>query len=229
MKKLILLFSAALMAAGVSAQSSITVDKLNPFRGIQATGNKVELHVTQNPELPLSMKIEMNGNDPNMLKWWETDGFLQIKYTPKEKDKPVVVRLNCHTLETIELVGVSMTMEGKWQADMVTVDLSGSAKLTAEIYAKDIKVTTQTSSAAVIRGGGRYADYDTRSKSVLDARNYAAESTFLRAGGYSECYVYGKERLVFEAYDGASVFYRGKAEIFRERTTRGGHANPIGE
>ena len=229
MKKIILMFSAALMASGVSAQSNITADNLSPFRGLQASGNRIELYVTQNPELPLSMTVDLNGNDPNMLKWWETEGMLQIKYTPKNKEKPVVIRLNCHTLEELELTGVSMTMEGQWRQDMVTVSLYSSARLMAEIYAKDLKVNTQTSATAVIKGGGRYADYDTRSKSVLDVRNYEVESAFLRAGGYSECYVYGKERLIIEALDGAAVFYRGMPEIFRERTSRGGHTNPIGE
>ncbi len=228
MKKIIMLFSAAILAAGVSAQS-ISVDNLDPFRGLQATGNKIELHVTQNPEQPLSISIEMNGNDPNMLKWWESEGLLQIKYTPKNKEKPVVIKLNCHTLETLDLTGVSMTMEGVWKQDLVTINLFSSAKLTAEIYAKDLKMTAQTSATAIIKGGGLYADYDTRSKSVLDVRNYAAKSAFLRAAGYSECYIYGKERLIIEAFDGASVFYRGTPEIFRERTARGGHTNPIGD
>ncbi len=229
MKKIILLFSTVLLAAGVSAQGSITVDDLSSFRGIQASGNKIELYVTQDAKQPLSMKVELNGNDQNMLKYLVGEGILQIRYTPKNKEKPIVIRLNCHNLETLDLTGVSMTMEGTWQTDMATVTLYSGAKLTAEIYAKDLKVSTQTNATAVIKGGGRYADYETRSKSVLDVRNYNAESTFLRAGGFSECYVYGKERLIIEASDGASVFYRGKPEIFRERTVRGGHTNPIGD
>lgn len=229
MKKIVLLLSAALLAAGVSAQNNITVDNLNAFRSLQVNGNKIELTVTQNPELPLSMGIEMNGNDPNVLKWWETDGTLQIKYSPKNKEKPVVIKLNCHTLEELDLQGASMVMEGKWEQNMVTINLSGSAKLTAEIYAKDLKVNAQTSATAVIKGGGRYADYDTRSKSALDVRDYEAESAFLRAAGYSECYVYGSDRLVIEAFDGAAVFYRGTPEIMRLRGNRGGHINSIGE
>lgn len=228
MKKLTMLFAAALFAVGVSAQNVITVDQLNPFSGIQANGNRIELFVTQNPDLPLSMTVDMNGNDPNHLRWWETDGMLQIKYMPKNREKPIIIKLNVHTLEKLDLQGSSMTMETPWNGHIVTVNLSNSAKLTAEIYAKDLMVNTQSSATAVIKGESKYADYDTRLKSVLDARNYTAQSTSLRAGGYSEAYVYGTERIVIEALDGATVFKRGNPEIYRERTTRGGHVNYIG-
>ncbi len=228
MKKIFLLLAAALLTAGVYAQN-ITVNDLNPFRGLQVSGNRVEIIVTQNPGQPLSMSIEMNGNDPNMLKWWEADDALQIKYTPKNKEKPILVKLNCHTLDNLDLTGSSMTMATPWKANMITIIMSSNARLSAEIYAKDLKVSAQTSATAVIKGSGTYADYDTRSKSVLDVREYEVQSAFLRAAAYSECYVYGKERLVIEAFDGASVFYRGTPEIFRERTSRGGHTNHIGD
>lgn len=223
-----MLLAAAMIAAGAAAQNVITVDQLNPFTGVQASGNRIELFVTQNSELPLSMTVDMNGNDPNALRWWETDGMLQIKYSPKNKEKPIIVKLNVHTLDNLELQGSSMTMETVWNGHMVTIGLSNNAKLTAEIYAKDLKVTTQSSATAVIKGQSKYADYETRLKSVLDARNYVAESVFLRAGGYSEAYVYGTERTVIEAVDGSTVFKRGKPEIYRERVTRGAHVNYIG-
>lgn len=228
MKKSFLLMAAVCIAAGASAQNKITVDKLTPFSEVQVNG-KIEMFVTIDPEQPLSMTIDMNGNDPNQLKWWEEDGALQMKYSPKSKGQPVVVHLNCHDIKGMDIQSASVTLESIWQKDMVTLNLGNNAKLTAEIYCKDLKVTAQTNAAAVLRGTARYADFDARSKCTIDAREMAGTSTSLRAGGYSESYVYGKERLIIDAFDGASVFYRGNPEIFRQRTSRGGHTNPIGE
>lgn len=228
MKKVILMLTAALFAVSVSAQNKITVDNLRHFNEIQVNG-KIEIFVTLDTLRPLSMEIEMNGNDQNQLNWWDTDSTLIVKYTPKSKGQPVMIRLNAHTLEDLNLQSTSMTIESPWEAGIVTINLATNAKLTTEIHCKDLKVTAQTGSAAVLKGTARYADYDTRSKSTLDARALAATSTTLRAGGYSECFAYGTERLIIDAYDGAAVFYRGTPEIMRKRETRGGHSNPIGE
>lgn len=224
------MLAAIVLAAGATAQNhnQITIDKINPFKELQVNG-KIELFVTMDESQPLSMSIDMNGNDPNQLNRWEADGALQIKYSPKSKSQPVVIKLNCHNLDTINAQAASVTVESVWTGNMITVNLGSSAKLTSEISCTDLKVTTQTSATAVLKGEARYADYEARTKSILDARDLAGTSATLRAGGYSESYVYGTERIIIDAFDGASVFYRGNPGIFRERVTRGGHTNTIGE
>lgn len=228
MKKTFLLLTAALFAFNISAQNKITVDKLGQFTDLQVNG-KIELFVTMDSKLPLGMSIDMNGNDPNQLKWWEEEDALQIKYSPKSKGQPVIIHLNCHSIKSLDIQTASVTVESRWEQNMVTLNAGSSARLTADISCRDIKVTSQTSAAVVLKGTADYADYDVRSKSTLDARAFDAVSATLRAGGYSESYVYGRDRLIIDAVDGASVFYRGNPEIMRQRTTRGGHTNPIGE
>lgn len=228
MKKLFLLLASAFMAAGASAQHQISVDNINPFKELHVNG-KIELFVTMDENRPLSMTMDMNGNDPNQLNWWESDGALQIKFSPKSKAEPVIMRVNCHGLDGMDIQAASVTVDSIWQGNILTLNLASNAKLTAEIYCKDIRVTAQTGATAVLKGTARYADFEARSKCVIDARDFAGTSTTLRASGYSESYVYGKERLIVDAYDGASVFYRGTPEIMRQKTSRGGHTNPIGE
>lgn len=228
MKKTIFLPIALLFAVNLAAQNMIIVEKLNPFGQLQVNG-KIELFLTIDPAQPLTMNIDLNGNDVNHLNWWDADGVLQIKYSPRSKAEPVIIRLNCHSLESMDIERASVTVESPWTEFMTTLNLSSGARLTAEIHSKDIKATTQTSSALVLKGSADFADFDARSKSTLNAREFEAGSATLRGGGYSESYVYGRDRLIIDAVDGAAVFFRGKPEIMRQRTTRAGHINSIGE
>lgn len=228
MKKTFLMLTAVLFAASLAAQNKITVDKLNPFRQLQVNG-KIELFITLDTDRPTGMSIDMNGSDANQLKWWEEEGALQIKFSPRSKAEPVIIRLNAHTLESIDIQRASVTFETPWTQFMTTVNLAMSAKLTAEIHSTDIKVSTQTSAVAVLKGSADFADFDAHTKSKLDARDFNATNATMKAGIYAEGYVYGTQRLIIDALDGASVFYRGKPEIMRQRSVRGGHINSIGE
>jgi hypothetical protein len=229
MNRFFSLVVAIVMTATAAAQNqTITVDKLDLFKELQVNG-KIELFVTINPTAVQSMSIDMNGGDPNQLKWWANKGALQIKYSSKSKSEPIIIHLNCCGFESIDAQGASVTVEGEWSGDMLTAQLTTSAKFTAEAHCKDLKVSMQTGATAILTGEACWADYDVRTKSTLDARALAAVSTSLRANSFSETYIYGTERVVIDAADGASVFYRGTPEIFRERTSRGGHTNPIGE
>jgi hypothetical protein len=229
MKKCFSLLAATVVTISAMSQNqTVTVDKLDPFGKLQVNG-KIELFVTIDPEAEQSMRVEMNENDPTLLKWWVTEGALQIKFSPKSKGQPVKIRLNCRTLESIDVQVASVTIEGTWASKMLTANLATGAKFSAEISCKDLRVTMQSGATALIKGEACWADYDVRTKSVLDARALAGVSTTLRTSTFSETYIYGTERIVIDAVDGASVFYRGTPEIFRERVARGGHTNAIGE
>lgn len=229
MKKCFFLLAATVVSlTAMSQNQTITVDKLDPFGELQVNG-KIELFVTIDPKAEQSMRVEMNGNDPNLLKWWVTEGALQIKFSPKSKEQPVKIRLNCHTLESVDVQVASVTVEGTWESKMLTANLATSAKFSAAISCKDLKVTMQSGATAVIKGEARWADYDVRTKSVLDARGLASVSTNLHATTFSEAYICGTERIVIDAVDGASVFYRGTPDFFRERVARGGHTSTISE
>jgi hypothetical protein len=228
MKKCIMLVVAMVVMTTVFAQNStITIDKLDPFKELQVNG-KIELFITNNPNSSQSMTIDANGNDPNQVKWWNTEGVLQIRFSPKSKEQPVIIRLNAHSLETIDVQVASVTIEGVWSGSLLTANLATGAKFTATIECKDLKVSMQTAAAAHISGEIDYANYDVRSKSTLDARELAAKSADVSATIFSESYIYGSERIVITATDGASVFYRGTPTILRKKFARGGYANPLG-
>lgn len=228
MKKFVFTAFALLLAGGAGAQNKISVGIDQPFDVIESNG-KIELFVTIDPSRPASMDIDMNGNDHNLLNWEVREGTLHMKYPPKNKSLPVIIRLNCHRLSGLTLSASSVTVETAWEAPMVTIGMSSYAKLTAGIRCKDIRAITQTNSTAILRGAAKYADFDARSKSQLDARDFEAVSLTLRATGFSESFVYGSERMIIESWDGASVFYRGEPEIFRKREGRGGTINSIGD
>ncbi len=214
--------------ASPSTESIITVSGLKAFDTIEASG-RMEIFVTIDPARPVGMIIELNGNDPNRLKWWDDDGVLEIKHTYTNRSKPVVIELNCHAITDLTLSGTSMTIKTPWVAHMVTIDLVSGAKLVATLEAFDLKISARMNSTAVITGNGTYADCFGYSSSVLDLRDYSSRSVSLSATGRAECFVRGTERLVIDALDASSVFYIGKPDILRLHETRGGHINPIGD
>jgi small nuclear ribonucleoprotein (snRNP)-like protein len=230
----ILLTLAALFAAStagtISAQDrTMTLDGLKEFGAIEAAG-KIELITTIDPAQSPSLSIEYNGNDQNKLKWWDDGGVLQLKFNSSTKDKPVVVHITCRSLSTLDLSGgASMTTTTTWVEKMVTIELSSNSKLTATIEAVDIQLSAQTGSVVIIEGIGTYAAWDVRTRSSLDAHKFESKSTTLRTNGYAECKVYGSERLVVDATDGAKVFWRGAPDILRLRSSRGANVYPIGK
>ncbi len=220
--------SAATPATPATTGATSNIDGLKPFSTLSAEG-KIEIFVTVDPAHPQTMTIEFNGNDQNKFKWWDNEGKLELKFASSAKDRPIVVRLTCARLSSVDLSGASMTTVVPWRAKMMTVEMSAGAKLIATIETTDIELNATTKSVAVIDGLTTYAAFDARARSVVDASNLDAKSATLRANGYAECRIHGSERIVVDAFDGASIFWRGGPEILRLSHSRGATINPIGE
>ncbi len=209
-------------------QGTITVSGLKSFNAVEADG-RMEIFITIDPAATPELAIELNGNDPNQLKWWDDNSVMKIRHSNTKTSKPVVVRLTCRALIDLTISGASVTIQTPWVAHITTIDLSSNAKLVASIEAFDLKITARTNSTALITGIGIYTDCFCHSNSVLDLRDYVSRSVSLVGGGRSESFVHGEERLVVTALDNAAVFYRGKPTVLRLNEVRGGHANPIGD
>jgi hypothetical protein len=216
----------ALATASVGMVSNIS--GLRSFRSISVSG-KIEIFVTVEPSQHQSMTVEYNGNAQDSFKWSDEDDTLDLKFSSKPKDRPIVVRLTCTQLSAIDLRGASMTTVTPWSTKMATIDMTANSKLTATIEASDIQISASIKSTAVIDGKSVYTDIDARTRSVIDASNLDSRSATLRASGYAECRLYGAERIVVEAFDSASVFWRGNPDILRLHRSRGATINPIGE
>ena len=226
---LTMLFAAGAMCTLSAQEKTMTLDGLKEFSTLEATG-KIEFIVTIDPAQAQTMTIEYNGNDQNKVKWWDEHGVMQMKFASSAKDKPISVHITCQQLTNLSLSrDASLTTTNSWVQKMITIELSSNAKLTSTIEATDIQLTAQTGAVAVIKGIGTYASFEGRTRASIDAVGYQSKSTDLRASGYSECKVYGSERLIVNAVDGAKVFWRGTPEILRLSSSRGANIYPIGE
>lgn len=214
--------------AAASNGTVSNIDGLKSFSTLTASG-KIQLFVSVAAGQNQSMTIEYNGNDQNKFKWWDNDGTLQLKFSSSPKDLPIVVRLTCARLSNVDLMGASMSTVAPWAANMMTVNLGAGSKLTATIETSDIQLDAVSKSVAVIDGLTTYAAFNARTRSSIDASNLDSKSTTLQASGYAECRVHGSERLVIDAVDGSSIFWRGGPQILRVAHSRGATVNPIGE
>jgi hypothetical protein len=210
-------------------EKTMTLDGFKEFSTLKASG-KIELVVTLDATQPQTMTIEYNGNDQNKVKWWDEQGTMQIKFASSAKDNPIMVKLTCQQLANVSLAkGASMTTTTPWVQKMITVDVSSGSKLTVNVETTDIKLSAQGGAAVIIKGICTYASFDGLTRSSIDAVGLIAVSTDIHASGYSECKIYGSERVVVDAVDGAKIFWRGTPEILRLQHSRGANIYPIGE
>ncbi len=231
MKKLLLLTAAIFLANGAFSQEKTIEEGLPYFNSIRATG-KAEIVVTINPDKPLGMVVEYNGNDKSRLAWEVSKkGELAMKFYSNKKALPVRITLNCHTLLSLTLNGASLTVADKtvWKEKIATVSLSNGGRFTGRVDMTDLKLTASNGAAAVVTGKGRYATLRAHSKSIVDARELDVSSVSLTADGKAECYVAGRDRIFIEAFGAASIFYIGEPDILRVDAVKSAHIHHIGQ
>ncbi len=211
-----------------AAQDTIIAKNLQPFGTISLDGG-IWGSIQQIPEsAPASLSICLNGNNADQVKWSIKDSVLSIRFSGTSRSNLPHVTIHYHQVGTLKLDAASVHFSDSLGTSLLSFLLQGGAKLTADVSCDDLVLDVQGKSSALLRGETRYLTIKARN-SAVDTRELNAVSTTLEASAISEAFVYGSERLVLEARDGASIFYRGNPAILRKNTLRSGRINYIGQ
>ncbi|MBE5032942.1 GIN domain-containing protein [Gallalistipes aquisgranensis] len=227
MKKIFAAVAAILCSAGaVFAQQTIRSDKVSWFNTVSLTG---KLAVELIPSDTNRINIELKDTDITKLEWGVTDSVLTVKLRPggvSPKGSAVVV-IHYRVLDDLRVNGAEVKTQDTLAGGMMSIDLSGGAKLTATVKCQDLDLKLSGNSAAQMDGYAKYFTLRAALRSKADARNLDAQSVTVQAYSNSELYVDAMERLVAETGTGGTVFYTGKPQIVKLSTKMGGNIHDI--
>ena len=135
-----------------------------------------------------------------------------------------------HSMESLEVSDADVSFDNVLEQKMLRLDISGGARLSAELKVTDLEVVVSGKNTRVkLTGSARYVEIDA-SSGRLDASELDAMSVEASASYSAGVAVKASERLKTSASASATISYRGEPAIFKNRTAvLGGTVKPVGE
>lgn len=218
MKKLSLMVLCALMSVAVFAQQKIKSEELGLISAISLSG---KLNVEYIPSDKNAIEIDLYNSDIKKFRWSVTDGKLDVMLRPSEGAYAnVKIWSKSEDLTSLAMSGCEFKSSAPINTQMLTVDVSYSAKATIPFKCQDLEMSV--SSSAVLSGSGetKYFELKATEKSRVDVREMEAISVEVDASTGAEVYLTALERLVAYPKTSATIFYKGNPTITKLHSSK---------
>lgn len=214
MKSVFWVAAAVLLTVNTVSAQSVRSESVSDFATASFTG-KVSVELI--PADENKVEIALENTDANNLVWGVSNGTLSIRLKSGGGRSPgrATVKVYYKALASIRLNGADAITKGVWEGDMLSVELSSGAALTAEASCLDMEIKATGNSIAQFSGTTKYLTLRANTRSKIDARKFCAVNADVSSTAGSEVYVFSEERLVAEATVNSTVFYLGKPSILK--------------
>ena len=228
MKKIFLASIAALLITNALSAQIVKGESISEF----ATANFMgRVSVELIPSDENKVEITLQDADASRLDWGVRNGTLTIRLKPgsfrSSTPGSATAKVYCKSLAAIHLNGAEAITQGAWEGNMLSVDMSSGAKLTAEVSCLDLEIKATGNSIAQFSGTTKYLTLRANMRSKVDARKLRSVNADVSSAAGSEVYVSAEERLVAEAITTATIFYQGKPFILKLTEKLGGNIHSI--
>ena len=228
MKKMFGMMLAGLFVSGaVAAQQIVKAERVGDFMSAVFSG-KISVELIPADENTVS--IELHDTDISRLDWGVSNGTLSVKLKPgggSSSAGSASVKVYYRTLDNLSLNGAEAITQGALTAEILTIDLTAGAKLTAAVQATDFTMRVANNSVAQLNGAAKYLTVRVAMKSKADLRKLDAVSAEAVATSNSELYVKASERLVADASISSTIFYLSNPPILKKTEKMGGTVHNI--
>jgi hypothetical protein len=116
-------------------------------------------------------------------------------------------------LESLKLQGATQATVSKFMTDNLQIDLSGAAKASVLVEAKEINIDLSSAANLQIYGSTDFMKVDMSGAAQLEASELEARRIELECGGASRARVNAIEMLDIDAGTAARVEYTGNATV----------------
>ena len=232
-KRLILCIAAVLSLCGAVAQTQqVGSDKLLNFRKISLTGKmKVTLRPVESQD-NTSILADLTTAEAERFEYKVTDGTLTVKLKNPKKGEPEstpAVEICYAELAALDISVSEVVLDGAWRGGAVDLSVGNSGRLTGNVDVKDIDISMSEKSLVTLEGKAKYVNASVATTSRLDMRKTENVDFTVRAATNAEVYLLAGERIVARAATNASVMYKGRPDILRDKNSMGGKVSNIGE
>ena len=233
-RKLLFAAAAILMFCGASAQTkTVGSDKLPAFRKINIVGKmKVTLRPVTSQE-ETSVLADLTASEAGRFEYKvNKEGQLTVKLKNPGKGEPETspsVEICYAELAALSVSAAEVAMDGAWSGAAADLSVDNYGKLTGRVDLKDLDVSISDKALVTLDGSARYVTASAATAARLDMRKTEVMNFEARAVTNAEIYLTAGERLEARAGTNASVMYRSRPEILRDKATLGGKVSFIGE
>lgn len=232
-KRLILSLAALLTLCGAMAQTQqVGSDKLLNFRKVSLSGKmKVTLRPVEGQD-KTSVMADLTTAEAERFEYKVADGTLTVKIKSPKKGEPETtpaVEICYAELAALDISSSEVVLDGAWSGGAVDLSVSNAGRLTGNIELKDIDISMSEKSLVTLEGRAKYVNASVSTTSRLDMRKTENVDFTVRAATNAEVYLLAGERIVARAATNASVMYKGRPDILRDKNSMGGKVSNIGE
>ncbi len=147
------------------------------------------------------------------------EGVLRVEERFDQKREDVTdVTIYYESLSDIRIAHATATFEGAVECRILDMAVTGGAIVTIDVQALDTFIECTGKSSLVISGSSRYFKINV-STAKIEAWDLATESSIVDASHGADVRIRASERLEAVTSTAAKVFYRGKPEIVRGKTS----------
>lgn len=218
---------AALFAATVLAPAAAQADEdknqrsewLPEFNGVYVSA-AIDIRFVQaaESEAPRIVYDIAGGVDTRFRAEVDKHGVLNItEKIMRDSRRKTRVVVYYHSIESLEVTDACVEFDNVLTQSVLTLDVSGRALFEAELQVTDLEVVLSgKGTRAKLTGAARYVDIDAAS-GHLDASGLDAMSVEVTAAYGAGVAVRASERLKTSASASATISYRGKPAIVKNR------------
>ncbi len=189
--------------------------EVSGFDRIDVSGGFVVELVQGNRE---SLRLEAEENLLGSIKTEVRNGVLHI-YTKDgvNTSKGMKAFVTMRKLSGMDISGgVKIIGKSPFRMDALKLDMSGAAKITMEINAKELDADISGASRLELTGRADQVKMDLSGASKVEATGLEVKVLKAEASGASKMKVYAKESLEIDASGASAVYYKGSPRITAE-------------
>lgn len=226
--------------------AAIIISMLLPLSGraqtVPTAGTQRPASLPQTASLKLFTEVDINGPmqvrlvrslDPSQLKivydtkGWQTsrfkaevnkNGVLTVsEMTDSKRESITEVTIYYFSLRALSVARASVTFDDTLQSDMLDLNVTGGATLSATINTQDLVMTSTGKSASVLNGSARYFKL-TISTAKFDGVGLQTVSADVDASHAAEVKIAVSERIEAVTSTSGILMYRGDPSIVRTKS-----------
>lgn len=201
------------------AQQTISSENISEFNAVNLNGNITAQLI---PGEANKIDIILTDVDINKFKWNLKSGVLNVELNsgPKGKGHADVKIHYSGPINAITVSGGDFTTPEPVKSNMLRFVVNGGAKVTADFEVMDLDANIAGNSVVLLSGSAKYLTMHAGERSKVDARSMECVSADVDASSGAEMYLYVTERLVANSKTSATIFYKGKPSIIKDKTSK---------
>lgn len=218
------LFATALLCAAIAtaaAQNTQRNEWMPEFTAVKVSA-AIEIKFVQVPETeaPRIVYDTKGVEDTKFKAGVDKKGVLTVtEKILRDKRSQTVVEVYYHSLESLEVSDAYVEFDNTVKEKMMRIDISGGAKLAAEVDITDLEIgLSGKNTRAKFTGKARYVEISA-SSGLLDASEMEAMSVDVVSNYGAGVAVRVSERLKAAASTSATISYRGTPTIIKGRAS----------